>query len=322
MEAAGPYKWPYKWPVTGVNFGPTKSGVLGPGPYFVTGDRAAEFHLQDPPSKNGPWVLSRNSEAVRHGNVRISRVQTRCGDGVSETHIFFCWVGKTPRFNNQSGVVNVFEVEVLCSTLSWMTLISSQRGGGSTSWFLQGFCNRLKTTPKEIYDQCLSTHPYDRDKHCQRGKDRHPRDRMISDRVWGCMVVHACPIPPHFCVEHESPWYLLILPCIRRNPSLSPQDVYNVQPAIDIWLLIHCTQTGFHPGHETHWLVSVETCRKVHSQNMHSHFHEGEGLPTTCLKEVRIFAFNVTNPADVVEGLTPRIREARGELSSTDRIPD
>lgn len=53
---------------------------------------------------------------------------------------------------------------------------------------------------------------------------------------------------------------------------------------------------------------------------MHSHFHEGEGLPTTCLKEVRIFAFNVTNPADVVEGLTPRIREARSELSSTDRI--
>lgn len=115
-----------------------------------------------------------------------------------DTH-FFCWVGKTPRFNNQNGVVNVFEVEVLCSTLSWMTLISSQRGGGSTSWFLQGFCNRLKTTPKEIYDQCLSTHPYDRDKHCQRGKDWHPRDRMISDRVWGCMVVHACPVPTFLC---------------------------------------------------------------------------------------------------------------------------
>lgn len=183
---------------------------------------------------------------------------------------FFCWVGKTPRFNNQSGVVNVFEVEVLCSTLSWMTLISSQRGGGSTSWFLQGFCSFAigwKLPRRRSMTSAFRRTPMIVISIANVARTDTPVTGWFQTGFevawWYCTCMSSTTT--FLC----GAWITMIFAhfaMYRRNPSLSPQDVYNVQPAIDIWLLIHCTQTGFHPGHETHWLVSVETCRKVHSQ--------------------------------------------------------
>ena len=167
------------------------------------------FHIQDQRSKNGPWVPSRNSEAVRHVSVRISHVQTRWqptfpGWGLEHTKI------QQPTWIQTTKVVLWMFLRYQSSTFSWMTLIS-QRAGGSW-WFLQGFRIPLKTTGRRSMTSAFRRTPMIVTSIANVVRTENLGDRMISDRVWGWMVVvYAGPGHLHFRVEHESPWYLRIL---------------------------------------------------------------------------------------------------------------